>query len=1040
MKKVLLTFLLLATCLAMAKAQVQVSGKVVSAVDNTPLPGVSVRVDGTTQGTVTNIDGEYSLQVPSNQTILVFSFIGYNNARVTVGNQNIINISLQEDVDQLEEVVVTGVAEGTSKTKLGFTVATVDEALLEEVPTGDPGNALRGKVPGVQIVQTSGAPGTSGSINLRGTTSISGSNQQPLIIIDGIITPPGSANLSDINMNDVETIEVIKGAAGASLYGSLAGNGVIQIVTKRGAKALNDTKVTVRNEYGVNDMLRSVPLSNSHAFLLDANGEYALDANGQRQNDPEQIFDNPYPGKVYDQQEEVFSGRDFYNNFISLASTQEKTNFYASFDNMLQKGLVEGQLPFERQSLRLNVDHFVNDRFKLGLTGSYINSSGANPQEGGQTGFIYGALLWEPDLNLRDPNPDGQPFNTVGRDIGNFSNANNPLYVAYNNQRNYERDRLLAGATASYRLNDWWRVEGQISLDRSNFQEDRFQDKDYLTQQNPNGNGGSIDKRVFISQARVANLSSYMNQTFGKVKADFTLRYITEEYLQDFQQTLGSNLISKGIFQLDNVDRSTLSSSSLNETFRAENYMANLRLDYDDKLILDGLYRIDRSSLFGADQRSKSFYRASLAYRLSQDVTIPGINEWKFRASIGTSGQRPPFEAQYETYTLLGPNLVPLILGNRNLRPSTIQEVEVGTDIGFLDRFSLNLTYAKANADDQILNVPLNGLTPFSSQYQNAGSIESTSYELGLTADVFKNDDFSWSTGFTASRSRAKITALNRPAYLLSAFNNTPLFNIEEGKELGAIYGNVVASSRAQLTVDENGFVNNLSGLATSLRPEDFVVNVDGYLIEDGTEFTENEKIYHLLDGSGNRLVQEIGNTNSDVLLGFTNNLSYKGFNLYFAMDAQLGGDIANVMRQNLIFNSRAGEIDQAGKPEGQRKYDTYYQSLSNSGNGLNQHLIESASYLAMRELALSYNFSSDMIDKLGPVGKVVRDAKLSLIGRNLFMITDYSGFTPDISSTGSVAAGNVDADVLQNPTIFRADVYGYPMFRSVSASLQFTF
>jgi hypothetical protein len=157
-------------------------------------------------------------------------------------------------------------------------------------------------------------------------------------------------------------------------------------------------------------------------------------------------------------------------------------------------------------------------------------------------------------------------------------------------------------------------------------------------------------------------------------------------------------------------------------------------------------------------------------------------------------------------------------------------------------------------------------------------------------------------------------------------------------------------------------------------------------------------------------------------------------------MDAQVGGDIANVMRQNLLFNGRAGEVDQSGFPEGQRKYNAYLQSTSNSGNGLNQKFIEDASYTALREVALSYTFSRPMMEKLGKIGNFIYDAKISLVGRNLFMITDYSGFTPDISSTGSVAAGNVDNDVLLNPTIFRADVYGYPLFRSYSAALQLRF
>lgn len=1040
MKRILLTCFMLVLVLYAWAQNRTVSGKVTDADAGDALPGVNVLLKGTGTGVTTDLDGNYQINVPGNDAVLVFSFIGMSTQEVSVGSRSVIDVSMQANVQELGEVVVTGVAQGTSTKKLGFAIGKVDSKLIEEVPATDAANALRGKVAGVQIVQSSGNPGTAGSINLRGATSISGSSQQPLIIIDGIVTPPGSAKLEDINMNDVESIEVIKGAAGASLYGSLAGNGVVQIITKRGSKKMGETRITLRNEFGSNEILRKVPLSNSHSFALDANGEYALDENGQRIPDDAQIYDNPYPGQTYDQLEEVFAGRNFYNNYLSIASTQEKTNFMASFDNTVQQGLVEGQDAFERINARLNVDHELNDRLLLKLSSSYINSQGPNPQQGGQSGFIYGALLFEPDINLRSNNPDGQPFITVSRPIGNFTNADNPLYVAHNNIRVFERERFLGGATLNYNIFDWWKLEGQISIDRSNYNEDRLQDKDYLSQSQPNGNGGSIDKRQFLDNAMVANFSSYFNHSFGELNLNSTLRYITEEYVQDFQQTLGTNLASKGIFTLNNVDRNTLAAVSQIETFRAENYMANVNLDYKDRYILDALYRIDRSSLFGKDARSNSFYRTAFAYRISEDLELSGINEWKLRTSIGTSGQRPPFTAQYETYDLQGGSLLPSVLGNTELRPSIITEIELGTNISFLDRFDVEFNYAKSVADDQILLVPLAGYAGFTAQYQNAGTIESQSLELAINAQIINQENLKWNVGITASRTRSKVTDLGRPDYLLNVFNSTPVFAIEEGGELGVIKGNLIASDIDQLTTNEDGFVNNLAGLNQELTPQDFTVNSDGYLIVEGTEYTEDESVYHLLDENGNRLVTEIGNTNSDVLLGLNSSLSYKGFNLFVSMDAQVGGDIANVMRQNLLFNGRAGEVDQSGFPEGQRKYNTYQQSTSNSGNGLNQKFIEDASYTALREVALSYTFSRPLMEKLGKIGNFIHDAKISLVGRNLFMITDYSGFTPDISSTGSVAAGNVDNDVLLNPTIFRADVYGYPLFRSYSAALQLRF
>ncbi|WP_436517359.1 SusC/RagA family TonB-linked outer membrane protein [Ekhidna sp. To15] len=1026
------TFLILALT---GWAQRSVSGKVTDETGE-GLPGVNVVIKGTNTGTTTDIDGNYRIEVNENQ-VLVFSFVGFDAQEINTGTRSVIDVSLG-GATELQEVVVTGVSQGTSAKKLGFALTKVDEDQLSEVTQLDAANALRGKVAGVQIVQQSGVPGTAASINLRGTTTISGSSTQPLIIVDGIITPPGSAGLADINMNDVESIEVLKGAAGASLYGSLAGNGVIQIITKKGSKEYGKTDITFKSEYGTNEVLRKVDLSKSHAFQLNPDGTYALDVNGQRIPDTEQIIDNPYP-QLFDQQDVTFPGRSFHNNYLSVGSTTEKTNFYGSFDNLRNEGLVPGQPAYTRQSVKANIGHQVSDKIDVTLSANYIGSKGTNPQEGGQTGFIYGALLSEPDIDLTAPNPDGQPFITVSRPIGNFTNANNPLYVAHNNFREFERNRVLLGTSAKYQILDWWGLEGQVTFDRTEGRSHIINDQKYLAQGNPTGTGGFISRNAFDNSARVFTFSSNFNKTFGDFNTALTLRYVGEQYLTSSFSTAGNNVQAAGIFQLDNVDRTTLGATSSETTFRADNYMTNLRFDYKDKIIFDGLFRVDRSSLFGPEQRDVNFYRASLAYRLTEDLSINGIQEWKIRGSVGTSGVRPQFQAQYETLSVSGGVVGFNILGNRNLSPTVVTEIELGTNVSFLNRLNLEFNYAKSTADDQILLVPLPKNEGFQAQFRNAGSMESNTIELALGAEILKGD-VTWDAGITYSRSRTRVNSIDRPKYFLSAFNGTNSFLIDDGVQLGEIWGNRMAESTGELTVDEDGFVDNLAGLAAgTYTPSDFEVNDEGYLILSGSQYTDQEVAYHLLDEDGARLVTKLGDTNPDALLGFTSSVGYKGFKLFVSMDAQIGGDIANIMRQNLIFNTRGAEVDQAGRPEGQRHWDSYMQSTSNSGNGLNQRFVESAEYIALREMSLSYTFGNDLLSTIG-VGEVVKDIKLSLIGRNLFMITDYKGFTPDISSTGSVAAGNVDQDVLLNPTLFRADAYGYPMFRSYSAVVQIRF
>ncbi len=1037
MKQKLLWSLLLGLlfCMSAFAQQRTITGTVTDSETGEALPGVNVIIKGTTNGAVTDINGKYQISA-SQGDVLVFQGVGLTNQEVAVTGQSTIDVRMAIDTRQLGEVVVTGVSEGTSSKKLGFAIGKINEQTLKEVPALDAANALRGKVSGVQIVQGTGIPGTAPNIRLRGSTNIQGGSN-PLIIIDGIITAPGTT-LADINMNDVESIEVVKGAAGASLYGSQAGNGVVQIITRRGAEKKGVTRVTYRSEVGFTDLQREYPLSNSHRWQLNPNGSFALSNPNNpatRISEPDDIMDNPYPN-FRNQQEEVFGSRAFYTNYISIANSTEKTNIFASAEQLVTNGVVEGLPAFDRKNARINLDHKITDKIQLTLTGLYTNSTGPQASERGQAGVFYSTLLNEPFLDLRANNPDGTPFDNVSPNI--FNNATNPLYVAANDKWTLDRNRFLGNAALSYKVTDWLRIQGQYSFDRSIQDVERYQDKGYITRNFPTGYGGSLFTSNFSNTAQIATLNAYFNKALfdNTLDVSLILRYQYEQYNVRATSLSGSQFSASGVRSAAFLDRSTVQVGSSASEIRSENVFANLRLDYKDKLIFEGLIRQDGTSTLGENERIQTFYRLSGAYRLSEDVKIPGIDEFKLRVSYGTSGQRPPvFDAQYETYASAGGVLVRNILGNADLKTARIGELETGVNIGFLKKFNFEFNYAKTVADDQILLVPLAPWFGFGFQWQNAGTLESNTIEFSIGGDLITKGDFNWNANLIGSRTRTEITKLNVPPYATDGNIGfaagggvaNGMFRIQEGQPLGVMFGNVHATSLNQLQTNENGIVTNLFGV-NGRNINEFTVNSEGYVILDGTEFTPNERAFIIADETGQKLTTKIGDSNPDFVLGFANTFSYKALSLYVLLDAQIGGDIYNSTRQLLYFNTRHADLDQSDRPEGQRKSQSYYTSATSlyNGNDPAQHFVESGAFLILREINISYNFAPSFFEKIG-LSKVFHDARFSIIGRNLFTFTNYTGYNPEVA-------------LANNSASFRVDQFAYPIFRTFTAALQLRF
>ncbi|MFY0685455.1 MAG: SusC/RagA family TonB-linked outer membrane protein [Balneola sp.] len=1011
-----------------------VSGTITDEDSGDTVPGVNIILVELNRGISTNADGEYTINnVPAGTYAVRATFIGYSDFQgsVTVGSGNTeLNIALNPDVFGLDEVVVTGVIEGTPKKKLAFTVDNVSGDELELVTAGDAGSSLQGKIAGVQVTSANGAPGSAPSIRLRGSTSIgstNGGNQEPLYIVDGVIL---SGSLADIPSNDIESIELVKGAAAASLYGSRAANGVVQIFTKRGQNLeAGKTTVTIRNQFGRSFLPEQIALSNNHVFakteaeLLAAQpgantADYSLDAtnsylvqtgSGNRVLLADNIQDNTY-GTTYDLQEQIFDPGYSLNNYVSVARNFGNSNLAVSFTNNIESGVVKQRDGYNRQNARVNLDQYISDEITIGGSLSYSQSENDVVSQGPGSPF-WGALFFQPNTDLYAPNEeDGSAYNI---DADPYIIEDNPLYSLATSNDNRERTRTLGNLNFRYRPISQVLVEGQYSIDRTSQLRTRFTPQGVLNRGTPVTPGnGSLAYDSFDDVAENMSLTAGYNERFGDLTIRTKASYLYENSEYVSHGATASEFIVGNVqnFNATNPD-GTRSLRNYNEQITSENIFGIVAFDYLDRYIVDVLVRRDGSSLFGEDERYQTYYRVSGAYRVSEDFQVDGINELKLRASYGTAGLRPTFAAQYLTYSISGGTITKNRLGNPNLKPATAAELELGLNVDFLDRFSLEAAYSNTVTEDQILDVPLSAAAGgYGSQWQNAGTLESNTFEASLRAIAIQERDMNLSFGLTFDRTRQKVTALSVPPFFQgSTTQNANVFFVAPGETFGVIYGRKFVTSLDQLSTAQQN-----SGNTYEVNSDGYVVTGLGTASESPVKFEEED---------GNQIVA-IGDVNPDFNMGFSTNFNYKGLSLYMLWNAKIGGDIYNQTKQWLFRENRAAIIDQNGKAEADKKPTNYYQGFYDANN-TTQYFIEDGTYLKLREISVGYNFTRN---ELGSLGELFESVRVSVTGRNLLTFTDYSGYDPEVGGIGGDA------------TNFAFDGFSYPNFRTVSGSLELRF
>lgn len=1016
----------------------EITGVVTSAEDNTSVPGASISVKGTTLGTITDIDGNFTLKVPEDAQTLVVSFVGMKTIEVPVGNQTTFNITLEPDVFGLDEVVVAGVASGTPKKKLSISVGRVDEEALKRVPASSAAGALQGKVAGVTIVSASGNPGSAASIRLRGATSLRG-GQGPLIIIDGVMI---EGTLQDINVDDISSMEVVKGAAAASLYGSRAGNGVIVITTKSGkGLGAGQTVVTIRNEYGFSKLMNKLDVAEHHFYQLEDNWQsedrwtlykgiewYSGDephligtvVDGSLLNEADHYQDNPY-GVVRDHLGDFYEGGNFYTNYASVASNMDRTNFMVSFENSKQDGIIFKVSGYKRQNFRLNVDHRFSDKFSFKTSNLIIKSETDN------SSFDFFSLLQlQPDMNTYAKNPDGSDYRLK---VDEFGTTTNPLYPIANVTSITNRNRILSSYAFTYNPFNWMSLEGSYSFERQDNYWNYVEPKGYLTlgSYDSGGEKGYMAKSSTQQFAQVVQFTANFNKQFGDWTTKGKLSYLYEDNNYKYFRTNGRDFSVIGIEQFNVMDQALATNSSNEHNIRAENIFGIVDLDYKSKYIGSFLYRYDGASQFGENERWNPYFRASAAYRITEDFPINGISELKIRAAYGTAGNRPPWYAQYETFNIAGGTPVKNQLGNKNLKPSKIYEREIGLNMEFLGRFDFELVYSEQDAQDQHWPVPLPASQGYKTQWQNMGTLTSTIWEATLGANLVSRGDFNWNMNLTFDRIRQEITKLDVAPFTTGARGNAGdpgAFFIEEGAIFGSMYGESFLRSMDDMQ-DQISMLSESTYAGMSI--DDFTQNSDGYIIPKGTEGTYQEVPVKRLDDEGNPETVQIGDGNPDFHMGIANTISWKGVDLYVLLDWKQGGDIYSLTNQWMYRDNRAADMDQFGKPENQKKAYDYYAALYNV-NTYNNHFVEDGTFMKVREISLYYNVNKRSLNNF--LGGFIKEIRFGVIGRNLLTFTNYSGFDPEVGST----EGNGDN------TIQAWDEFAYPNYSTFTGSLEIKF
>jgi TonB-dependent starch-binding outer membrane protein SusC len=977
-------------------------------IKNDPLPGVSIIIEGTSIGTVTDLDGNFALEVPEG-SVLVFSFIGFERQRIAIDNQTNLDIVLKEDARSLQEVVVIGY--GTVK-RSDFTgsIAQVKEEDIKATPIVAIDRALQGRAAGVSVTQNSARPGGGTTIRIRGTGSVTAGNE-PLYVIDGY--PIG--DLNTINPMDVESIEILKDASATAIYGSRGSNGVIIVTTKRGKDG--QSSVDFESYYGVQNVRRKIPLLNSREYAEFIN-EARVNGGGVPYFDGSSA-ERPLPANVpndTDWQNEVFQAAPIQNYQLSITGGNERTKYAISGNLFDQQGLILNSF-FKRYSVRTNLDHNISSKIKVGLSlqGAFTNERIARTETGGQqaAGVTVAALNFAPVFPKFDEN--GNFYRNLG--TLNGQQVDNPLAIANDIYNRAYATRIFANSYADFLINEnltfrtTWGAN--ILNNKNNF---------YATRQTNLGFSSNGDASISAG----LNVNWLNENTFNYSKS-FAQKHNFSALVGFTQQGFKNEFFTANASNFSN-DFALYNNLGSGATLRAPSsgvvewgllsFLGRVNYGYDDRYLLTFTARTDGSSRFGPNRRYGFFPSGAFAWRIINEGFMKSqqvLSDFKLRSSYGLSGNQEIGDYQFlssiaPVQTVFGGNLqvggAQNRVGNFDLGWERNAQLNVGLDFGFINnRIQISTDYYRKVTSDLLITVNIPQSSGFSTSLQNIGKVENQGFEFGLNALVMDKKDFQWYSDFNISFNENKILNLDdsRREFIGGVFGNVVGYNITRvGEPLGAFYGRVVEG-----IFQSQEEVNNSA--QPNARPGDFRfkdLNDDGVINDRDREI--------------------IGNPNPKLFGGLNNTLIYKQFELNVFIQGSYGNDILNFQKfetHNLNGQNNQSrdvlnrwtpantntDIPRANSQGGQRILSTFH--------------IEDGSYLRFKNISLGYNLPSSLINKLS-----VKSAKVYVAGQNLITLTNYSGYDPEVNFFGS---GSTNQGL---------DFGAYPMSKTILIGLNVKF
>ncbi|MEM0991923.1 MAG: SusC/RagA family TonB-linked outer membrane protein [Bacteroidota bacterium] len=789
-----------------AIAQFNVNGTITDT-NNEPLIGATVVVKGSVLGTVTDFNGNFSINVPGSEGTLLVSYTGFSSQEVTVSaSDNTVNLALSEDVANLEEVVVTGLASNIKRSNLANAVSTVSSEELTGVTTQQTvDGALYGKLTGVNIVQSNGAPGGGIALRLRGISSLTGNNQ-PLFIIDGVYisnaeipsgsrfasgansgSEEGSSNrIADINPEDIESIEVLKGASAAAIYGTRANAGVVIITTKKGKAG--KTKVSLEQDLGFNTILNKV----GRRQYTAAEVEEAFGADERAKFEAAQAA-----GEIFDYEEEIYGENGFITDTrISLSGGTDKTQFYINGSNRDEDGIIKNT-GFKRRSIRLNLNHKITDNLKISTSTNYVNSQAARSFTGNENegGLSYGYnLAFTRDWNNLFPNEDGvYPLNPTA--------SGNPIFVRDQARNDETNNRLIQGLNADWTVfqndNLIFKFVGNAGADFFLNETSVYVPETHQAQVGQdNGFVGEGRNKFFnLNYQAFAVLDAYTNGGLN-LNTQVGVSYLNFDRDFIFNQTtqlipLQANL-SQGGAQL--IDQTV-------ENDEEFGFIIQEQANWDDKIIASLGVRFDKSSLNGDPNQFYAFPKASLAINIANfDFFNSGfINNLKLRGAYGETGNSADFGS---LFTLLNVTSVggqagftnSTAQGRADLEPETSAELEFGIDVSALDnRIGLEVSYYNREVRDLLYQRSLPSSSGFSNEIRNDFDLVNQGLEVALNLSPVRSENLNWDATFNFWLNRSEVTRLGVPGFVPPgvAFGlGLGTFFIEEGATITSLWNN----------------------------------------------------------------------------------------------------------------------------------------------------------------------------------------------------------------------------------------------------------